>query len=506
MKKTMITLLSILFFCFFTSCATTETNSNKADNSKEQTEAKFNPNISITLDKSTITFDIPDMAETITATLTGSDNKKVVWSTENRYIATVDENGLVKSVSGGSVKIYATSQEPSDAKAVCEVTIKEPNRVKAESYIDPKSIKEGPVQIIMCGDSTMRTYTPSVRDQTGWGQVLQDFFAEDAYVINNISMGGRSSRSFYTEDLRWPRVREVLENSPVPTYVFIQFAHNDQKTIETGLGRYLTFARNTPNGSTAGTFYDYIERYIVETRELGGIPVLFTPFVRAYFTADGEIDEKGQHNLTQNYKGEPAPRGDYVAAMKEIAVKHDVPVIDLTAMTKDIVEEYNAEDKLKFIYTEEDGTHERTLGALLIAEAAAKGLKDQGILSNYINTSIAPRVMVDQSIVDFEKVKQGETEQRLIRVLSFGDASGKVTITAPEGFKVSTEDIAPADEITIDCDKNWKGVRVYANFTAASKGNFEGDIKISHSTIDVDFGNVVPNKLPGHITLKAIVE
>ena len=45
---------------------------------------------------------------------------------------------------------------------------------------------------------------------------------------------------------------------------------------------YLTFASNNQNGTVAGTYYDYLERYIVETRDLGGIPVIFTPFVREY--------------------------------------------------------------------------------------------------------------------------------------------------------------------------------------------------------------------------------
>jgi hypothetical protein len=49
----------------------------------------------------------------------------------------------------------------------------------------------------MCGDSLMRTYAANASDQTGWGQVLDQFLSADANVDNTLSNGGRSSRSLY---------------------------------------------------------------------------------------------------------------------------------------------------------------------------------------------------------------------------------------------------------------------------------------------------------------------
>ena len=55
------------------------------------------------------------------------------------------------------------------------------------------------IQIVMCGDSIMRTYSAADGDETGWGQVLQFYFDTGVYVNNTLSNGGRSSKSFYYE-------------------------------------------------------------------------------------------------------------------------------------------------------------------------------------------------------------------------------------------------------------------------------------------------------------------
>ena len=58
----------------------------------------------------------------------------------------------------------------------------------------------------------------------GWGEMLQEFFTSDVRIIN-YARGGRSSRSF-TEEGLWDKVKSNLNPGD---YVFIQFAHNDEK-------------------------------------------------------------------------------------------------------------------------------------------------------------------------------------------------------------------------------------------------------------------------------------
>src|SRR4029077_20529008 len=125
------------------------------------------------------------------------------------------------------------------------------------------------------------------------------------------------------------------------TFVFIQFGHNDEKkTTDTDGPDFLTFASHNQNGTVAGTYYDYLERYIGETRELGGIPILFTPFVRENVQGSPpQVTATAQHNITAAYPGEITARRDYPAAMRAVAAKHAVPLVDLTAWSKAMVEE-----------------------------------------------------------------------------------------------------------------------------------------------------------------------
>ena len=345
-------------------------------------------NVAVTLSESSFTLATPDLSHPLTATVTGTATTTVTWSSSNTYIATVSAAGVVTSVSGGDAIITATSTVDTTKSAACTVTVAEPNRARAASYIDAKTITSGPITIIMAGDSLMRTYAANSADQAGWGQVLGQFLTSDATVDNTLSNGGRSSRSFYNEVGRWDQVKARLmaaKTAGIPAFVFIMFAHNDQKkTTDTDGALYLTFASNNQNGTVAGTYYDYLERYIVETRELGGIPILFTPFVREYLQGTpATVTLAGQHNITVPYAGETTARGDYPAAVKAIAAKHDVPVVDITAWSKTMVEAHAASSSLPYVYISGDQTHVRNLGALLMAEEAVRALNAQGILTSY---------------------------------------------------------------------------------------------------------------------------
>ena len=280
----------------------------------------------------------------------------------------------------------------------------------------------------MAGDSLMRTYTANAADQAGWGQVLGQFFTSDVSVDNTLSNGGRSSRSFYNELGRWDQVKVRLmaaKTAGTPAFVFIMFAHNDQKkTTDTDGPLYLTFAANNQNGTVAGTYYDYLERYIVETRELGGIPVLFTPFVREYLAGTpATVTIEGQHNITVPYAGETAARGDYPAAVKAIAAKHDVPVVDITAWSKTMVDAHAASNSLPYVYIAGDQTHVRNLGALLMAEEAVRALGAQNILTAYAKPPSA-RLMIDSSTLAFGGIYSGNTLDKSFMLTPYKDATG----------------------------------------------------------------------------------
>jgi lysophospholipase L1-like esterase len=461
--------------------------------------------IAIAVSESAFTLATPDLSHPLTAMVTGTATTTVTWSSSNMYVATVSPTGVVTSVSGGDATITATATADPTKTATCTVTVAEPDRPRAASYTDARTITSGPVRIIMAGDSLTRTYAANTADQAGWGQVLSQFLTSDAMVDNTLSNGGRSSRSFYNEVGRWDQVKLRLaaaKTAGVPAFVFMMFGHNDQKKVGDTDGRaYLTFASQNQNGTVAGTYYDYLERYIVETRALGGIPILFTPFVRQYLAGSPlAVTSAGLHNIMALNAGETTARGDYPAAAKAIAAKHDVPIVDITAWSKAIVEAHAAAGALKYVYISSDQTHVRNRGALLMAEEAVRALNAQGILTGHGKPAPA-RLMVDTSTLAFGGIPAGNTLEKTFTLTPFEDVTGTITITAPAGYAVSTNGTDWGASATITCDASYAGSVVSVRFSPTDAVAYNGALTIAHSTITPDYGNTVPNTTAGAIAL-----
>jgi len=213
------------------------------------------------------------------------------------------------------------------------------------------------VTVFMVGDSTMMTYKDLNNPQRGWGQVFQSFFDTAHIKVENYAMGGRSSRSFMEEG-RWKRVLDRLQKGD---YVFIQFGHNDA-------------SKNKPERYTpVEDFKKYLLQYITEAREKGAIPVLLTQTSTRSFDKEGHFDQK--------------PNG-YVEATKLVAEENKVPLIDMNFESAKIVSGMGAEGAKKmymcfapgenslFPEGKEDNTHMQELGAVKMAEIAAKGIRN----------------------------------------------------------------------------------------------------------------------------------
>ena len=104
--------------------------------------------------------------------------------------------------------------------------------------------------------------------------LIKEFFDETkANVVTDIANGGRSSRLFYNEDSRWPEVKRRIEannKTGKKSVVILSFGHNDQRALtdcDKTYGAQFTFASENANGTVAGTHYDFMEKYIVETLE-----------------------------------------------------------------------------------------------------------------------------------------------------------------------------------------------------------------------------------------------
>ena len=418
----------------------------------------------------------------------------------------------------------------------------DPNPADDEEYTDvtgtvtttvtPESDENADIQILMCGDSIMRAYSAAEGDETGWGQVLQFYFDTGVYVNNAYSNGGRSSKSFYYEDGRWNKIKEILEerkNAGKKTYVFVNFGHNDQKYSGNGstFMNYATFAKENPDGwadvtytkesnvidsydpSTApdnGTYKDFLQKYIDETKALGGTPVIFSPFVRCD-VSNGEITEKGAHNLTTAYSDESAARGNYAEAAKEIAEANDVAFVDITSLTRAYVNTAVSANKHKFVYWPTDNTHVRTLGALKICELAVGAMKEISSLSELTSHLQTPdsRILVDASSIDFGRMYPGNNAVKSFKVSAFNATSGKITITAPKGYTVSlSESDGFAKTLEIDTTADYFGDDIYIKFEPTAVTDYNYNLQITHSSITPDFGNSPVGSLSGNILLIAL--
>jgi len=237
------------------------------------------------------------------------------------------------------------------------------------------SMTEAKVRIFTIGDSTMADYDTikysGDKEQRGWCQLFPTLLS-DGVTLKNAAKNGRSSKSFYKEI--WVKLRDQLQPGD---YVFIQFGHNDEKQNGLDTDENDSTARGTNPWSQ---YQKYLKLYVTEARDRGAIPILFTPVVRRYFT-DDKLTQKAQHNLKDNASDTTL---NYVASMKSVARQLSVPLIDMTASTKELVEAYGPDKSKIELYINADNTHLKKEGANQFSLLAAKELIGKNILRKYI--------------------------------------------------------------------------------------------------------------------------
>src|SRR5262249_49946499 len=136
------------------------------------------------------------------------------------------------------------------------------------------------VRLHIAGDSTAAIFPATdPTGRVGWGAVLQPFFTSGVQV-NDAARSGRSSKSFIDERF-WNGVKAQTQPGD---YVFIQFAHNDEKTDDP--------LRYT---APATSFREYLKIYIRDTRAAGGFAVLLTPIARRQFSGTTVVQTHGAY-------------------------------------------------------------------------------------------------------------------------------------------------------------------------------------------------------------------
>lgn len=206
--------------------------------------------------------------------------------------------------------------------------------------------------IFLCGDSTV--VDQDNEPWASWGQMITRFF--DAGVsFANYAESGECANTFIAAG----RLKKALSQMKAGDYIFMEFSHNDQKQRGPGKGAFYSFMTS-------------LKTFIDEAHARGAHPVLVTPTQRRSF------DEKGKIRDTH---------ADFPDAIRWLAAKENIPLIDLHQMTRTLYEAMGVEPSKKaFVHYPAgsypgqnrpmaDNTHFNPYGAYQIAKCIIEGMK-----------------------------------------------------------------------------------------------------------------------------------
>ena len=227
-------------------------------------------------------------------------------------------------------------------------------RIHIESITDVTTV-------FLCGNSTV--VDQEDEPWASWGQMITRWFGPQV-AIANFAESGLSCTTFLAQ-LRLDKILSQLKNGD---YVIVEFGHNDEKEKKAGDGAWYSYSRN-------------LKIFADRVKAAGGHIIFCTPTARRFFK-DGRIENT---------------HGDYPAAMKTVAEREQVPVIDLTRMSTIFYETLGEEGSKKalvhypantFPNQEKalaDNTHFNPYGAWEIAKMVVMGLKQiQSPLAAYL--------------------------------------------------------------------------------------------------------------------------
>lgn len=238
----------------------------------------------------------------------------------------------------------------------------------ANPCIDAIEIQElkDPIQVFLMGNSTVTDQ--SLEPWACWGQMIPAFFSDKKVVVTDMAASGETLRSAFGRK-RLDKVASMLHPGD---YLFIEFAHNDQKA-GSGEKAYSTY------NQLLATFADSAIKH-------HAIPVFVTSTNRRSFDKDGHIVNT---------------LGDFPDAMRFEAKKENIALIDLNAMTKTLYEAYGDEQS-KSLFVQypagtfpdqdkalADNTHFNDFGAYELAKCMVVGIQHSQLdLKHYLKENL----------------------------------------------------------------------------------------------------------------------
>ncbi len=216
--------------------------------------------------------------------------------------------------------------------------------------------KDNLTVVYLAGDSTVTDQ--DVEPWASWGQFITNYF-DNTVVVANYAVSGSALSSFKGGN----RLKKILSLIKKGDYLFVEFGHNDEKIKGEGNGAW-------------GSYSTLLAEFVQSAKDKGAIPVLVTPTQRRAFNENGTLKET---------------HGDFPAAMRTVAQKNNIALIDVTKMTTELYETWGDETSRKAfvqypantfpgqVKVLEDNTHFNSFGANEIALCVLKGIRELDI-------------------------------------------------------------------------------------------------------------------------------
>jgi lysophospholipase L1-like esterase len=212
--------------------------------------------------------------------------------------------------------------------------------------------------IFLCGNSTV--VDQEAEPYASWGQMIPRWFT-DKVAISNHAESGLTARTF----IAGHRLEKVLSMLKKGDYVFCEFGHNDQKEHQPGDGAWYHFQYQ-------------LKQFVDQVRKAGGNLIFVTPTQRRRF------DDATHTKILETHD-------DYPDAMRDVAKREGIPVIELHEMTRIFFETLGFEGSKKALVhypantfpgqekALEDNTHFNPYGAYEVAKMVVMEMKQLGL-------------------------------------------------------------------------------------------------------------------------------